>query len=353
MVSPQAPTGASPQPSHIELRSIYGRAMSNLLESLPPHDLSNLKAFADQEDTPSDLAMLVLTVVQAKENRANQKAKEEREVSYGMQRSLTSVDAHGVRRGATRSFYIVDSLLKLGERMDADKAIARSGFKENEDFYSFNISIVKALGQTTKNIIAMLLVAAVLSLIASASVYLLQGFLNGVTIEDASNLQFGDNSTIKDYGRDIFNDVYSDTRDRRTKQFLSMVCAFSWACMNLFGLFAFEKNVPLVYYSLFFLIMAVPAFLPTVFYACGGTNLGSGTMVVIMVVFIGVCNSIIPDLLGYGIEALIPSAVKAARDKDAIERGEVVKVKTKKTKKQRLKTAVITALPNLFTCAMI
>ena len=219
--------------------------------------------------------------------------------------------------------------------------------------YSFNISVWQALVQTTKNLLAMLFKSALLSFLVVVLIYEFRNFLKGVSIEDAAKLQFGGNSTIEDYGRENFSDVFSDERERQTKNFLSVVCSFSWALAMSSVLFGLEKNIPLLYYSGFFFIMAVPASLPAVFYACGGTKLRGGVLIVIMCIFLGVSNSLLPELMGKGTESILPIAIKAARNKAAIEKGEVVKVKTKKTRKKRLKTAIVTVGPALFIMGMI
>jgi hypothetical protein len=270
-----------------------------------------------------------------------------------IKRTLTSVEAPGVRRGATQPNNILDSLLELGERMDADKAAIKSGFKEGEEAHRFDITLKEALVQTTWNISTMLLISALLCFITAGLIYVFQSFLQGVSIRDAAVLQFGTNSTNKDYGRVEFVDVHSVERERRTKQFLSVVCAFSWAGNMAFCLFGLEKGVPMIFYSTFFLLMTLPAFSPTVYYACGGKSLGSGVLIVIMCVFSGACASLLAYIMGKGIGNLMQLAVKSTRDKVASDNGEMVKVKTKKTKNQSLKTAVITALPVLFICVTV
>ena len=347
---------ADPEAPRVDLLSMYSNAMTKFLDSLPTPDLAAVQAFADQEDTPKGLSLLALAHLQETEDLKKQAREEEEEEEdmLGRKRALTSVEARGARRGGTLAINITHSLLKLGERMDTDYEDARSGFKRGEEIYSFEISVWQALIQTVKNVLAMLLISLALSFISISLIYGFRGFLKGTTIEDAANLQFGADSTNEDYEREDFDDIYSEERDRRTKQFLSISCAFSWAMMNAFALFSIEKNVPYVYYSVFFLIMAIPGFLPTVFYACGGTNLGSGIFVAIVCFFSGMTNAVIPDLIGVkGIDALIPAAVEAARNKVATENGDMAKVKTRKTKMQRLKIAVFTCLPTLFICVMI
>jgi hypothetical protein len=297
--------------------------------------------------------MLAISCLQELEERRKREAKEEEDASHGTKRALTSVEAPGVRRGATQENNVLDSLLELGERMDADKAAIESGFEEGEEVHSLDITPKEALVQTTWNIGVMLLTSALLCFITAGLIYVFRSILRGVSIGDAADLQFGTNSTTKDYGRVEFVDIYSDERERRAKQFLSIVCSFSWAGANAFCLFGFEKGVSLHFYSRFFLLMAIPAFLPTVYYACGGKSLGSGVLVAIMLGFGGACVSMVVDLMGKGIGDLMQLAVKSTRDKVASDNGEMVKVKTKKTMRQRLKTAVITALPMLFTMAMI
>jgi hypothetical protein len=336
-----------------DILDVFRETMSGAVDKVSSFDLVQIKAFADREDTPSGLSMFAITCLQELEERSKRKAKKEEEASQRIKRTLTSVQAPGVRRGATQAKNVLDSLLKLGERMDADKAVAKSGFKEGEEAHNFDITPKEALVQTTWNIGVMLLISAVLCVVTAGVIYGLWSFLQGVSIRDAAILQFGTNSTIEDYGRVEFVDIYSDKRERRTKQFLSIVCAFSYASAYAFALFGFEKGVPLVYYSRFFLLMALPAFLPTVYYACGGKSLGSGVLVVMMCVFLGACSSMVIDLMGKGIGDLMQLAVKSTRDKVASDKGEMVKVKTKKTMKQRLKTAVIASLPMLFIFVMI
>ena len=334
--------------STADILDVFRETMSGAIDKVSSFDLAQIKAFADHEDTPSGLSMFAISCLQELEERSMHKAKEEEGASLGRKRALTSVEAPGVRRGATQANDISDSLLELGERMDADRAVVDSGFKEGEEAHNLDITLKEALVQTTWDIGVMLLISALLCFVTAGLIYGFWSFLQGVSIRDAAVLQFGTNSTIKDYSRVEFVDIYSDERERRTKQFLSIVCAFSWAGGSAFSLFGFEKGVPLVYYSRFFLLMAIPAFLPTVYYACGGKSLGSGVLVVIMCVFSGACVSLLPDLAGKGIGDLMQLAVKSTRDKVASDNGEMVKVKTKKTMKQRLKTAVITSLPGLF-----
>ncbi|GMI45157.1 hypothetical protein TrCOL_g10621 [Triparma columacea] len=350
----KAPTA----PPTADILDDFRKAMSGVLDIVSLHDLAQIKAFAEREDTPNSLSMVALACLLELEERGKREAKEEEDASHGTKRALTSVEAPGVRRGATQANDISDSLLELGERMDADRAVDDSGFKEGEKVIRFDLTLKEALVQTTWNIGAMLLISAVLCVVTAGLIYVLRTVLQGVSIRDAAVLQFGSNSTIEDYSRVDFVDTYSDERERRTKQFLSIVCAFSCAsayAFLLFGmLFGLGKSVPLVYYSKIFLLMAIPAFLPTVYYACGGKSLGSGVLIVIMCAFIGACTALIPDLAGKGIGDLMQLAVKSTRDKVASDNnGEMVKVKTKKTKKQRLKSAVIIALPALFTCLMI
>ncbi|GMI25187.1 hypothetical protein TrCOL_g4946 [Triparma columacea] len=340
-------------PPTADILDVFRETMSGAIDKVSSFDLAQIKAFADHEDTPSGLSMFAISCLQELEERGEHKAKEEEEASHGRKRALTSVEAPGVRRGATQANDISDSLLELGERMDADRDAVNSGFKEGEEVHRFDITLKEALVQTTKNIGVMLLISAVLCVVAAGVIYGFWSFLQGVSIRDAAVLQFGTNSTTKDYGRVEFVDIYSDKRERRTKQFLSIVISFSYASASAFCLFGFEKGVPLVYYSRFFLLMTTPAFLPTVYYACGGKSLGTGVLVVIMCAFLGASVSMIPDLMGKGIGDLMQLAVTSTRDKVSLDNGEMVKVKTKKTKKQRMKTAAITALPCLFTFAMV
>jgi hypothetical protein len=125
-----------------DLLSSCQRIMSGALKSLSPHDISIIQPFADDEGTPSELSMLALAVVEANEKREMQmqRAKEEEEASNGIKRSLTT--SPDIRRNGTRSFYIVDSLLKLGKRLDADKEVAQSGFKEGEEGEHGNTDIM-------------------------------------------------------------------------------------------------------------------------------------------------------------------------------------------------------------------
>ncbi|GMI40559.1 hypothetical protein TrCOL_g3621, partial [Triparma columacea] len=197
----KAPTG--------DILDDFRKAMSGVLEKVSHHDLAKIKAFADGEDTPRGLSILAISCLQELEERGKREAAEEEEASHGTERALTSVEAPGVRRGATQANNILGSLLKLGERMDADKAVAKSGFKEGEEAHSLDITLKEALVQTTWNIGAMLLISAVLCVVVAGLIYGFWSFLQGVSIRDAAVLQFGTNSTTEDYGREEFVDIYS------------------------------------------------------------------------------------------------------------------------------------------------
>ena len=53
---------------------------------------------------------------------------------------LTTVYTPGIRRGGTNGVNIGSSLLKLGDKLDADKKVQRSGFRETEGVFSFSLS---------------------------------------------------------------------------------------------------------------------------------------------------------------------------------------------------------------------
>jgi hypothetical protein len=148
----------------------FRKAMSGVLDTVSHHDLAQIKAFVDLEDIPSSLSLVALTCLQELEERGKREAKEEEEASHGTERALTSVEAPGVRRGATQANNILDSLLKLGERMDTDKAVAKSGFKEGEEAHSLDITLKEALVQTTWDIGVMLLISALLCVVTAGVV---------------------------------------------------------------------------------------------------------------------------------------------------------------------------------------
>ena len=87
----------------------FRKAMSGVLDTVSHHDLAQIKAFADGEDTPSGLSLVALACLQELEERGKREAKKEEEASIGRKRALTSVEAPGVRRGATQANDISDS----------------------------------------------------------------------------------------------------------------------------------------------------------------------------------------------------------------------------------------------------
>jgi len=230
--------------------------MNDIIYELSSCTVAKVQAFADDEDTLSELSFLALGAAKAKE-KEEERTKDE-EQGGGRKRALTTVNTPGRRRGGTTSVNIGSSLVKLGDKLDADKKTQNSGFRGDEEVFSFHIPLSRTFVQTIRDILAMLLVSTLLSVVSWEYVRQLPSLLVSVTIEDSANEQFGiGNYTLADYGRENCNDIYGGERARRIKQVLSIGCAFSLTGVNAFALFSVELGVPYLYYLTFFAIMAI------------------------------------------------------------------------------------------------
>mmetsp|Transcript_19166 Transcript_19166/g.39927 ORF Transcript_19166/g.39927 Transcript_19166/m.39927 type:complete len:315 (+) Transcript_19166:682-1626(+) len=201
----------------------------------------------------------------------------------------------------------------------------------------------------------MLLVASILSFLAVLNAYGFREILHGVTIKDSANALFGVGEFTTDiYETQGFNDIYARERAQRARQYLCASASLAWAVTCAFTTFAFEGGIRYHHYAKYFIVMSVPAFLPTIYFACGGETLSADVLVVILAFFFGICVSMVGDVVPQNwVENFQIRAVEAARKNRAIELGEEVEVQVKKTKKQRLKIAVLGALPVLFTAGVI
>ena len=62
--------------------------------------------------------------------------------------------------------YIAGSLVKPGDKIDADWEVVHSGFRKDEEVFNFHITLCRALVQTFRDILAMLLVSTILCAVA-------------------------------------------------------------------------------------------------------------------------------------------------------------------------------------------
>jgi len=231
--------------------------------------------------------------------------------------------------------------------------VTSSGFRKDEEVFSFHITFSRAFLQTCRDILAMLLVSTILCAMAWGFIRELPSFLDGLNIQNSANQQFGyGNYTVLDYRRDDFNDIYAEQRHSRIKQVLSVCCTYSFATTMTFYTFALaiRGRVPYLYYSVHFVIMAVPTFLPSVLFACG-MDIGTGVLILVIALFAGISTSAMLYIFrGHWIDDKEILAVTAARNKVATERGDEVKMNAKHTRRQLMKLAAFVALPSHNYC---
>jgi len=177
--------------------------------------------------------------------------------------------------------------------------VTSSGFRKDEEVFSFHITFSRAFLQTCRDILAMLIISSLLSCVVWVYIREVPYFLKGIMIEDSANEQFGyGNYTIADYGREDFFDKFAWQRDRSIKQLLTLWSAFSGAAMSMFIMFGLQVGIPYLYYPSLLLIMAFPGFLPSVYYAFGGKNIGSGVVIFSLAIFAGISVSYIAYVAG-------------------------------------------------------